>query len=343
MNTPSRNYFRFILLTAAFLACSFAPPAKPIIIKLATLAPIGSPWYDVILDITQEWQEITDNQVQVKLYPGGVAGDERDLITKMRLNHIQAAAMTATGISEVDKGIWGLSIPLILDDYNQLDWLRAQIEDELVRRLEEAGFIALAWADVGWVYWFSRDPVYVPEDLKGQRIFTWSSGPNVEGLWKSGGFHSVSVASTDVLPALQTGLIDAIGTTPLVAATSQWFGIAKYMNPQKWSVMTGGILITKRAWEQIPAELRPKLRASIEGQQDRIHNEIRYMDDGAVDVMKEYGLTVVELTPEQRASWREWLEPEIHQLRGLLTDSTMYDMIMELCKELPPPATASTP
>ncbi|MFB0516183.1 MAG: TRAP transporter substrate-binding protein DctP [Candidatus Neomarinimicrobiota bacterium] len=314
---------------------------KPVIIKLATLAPVGSPWYEVLQDIVREWEEITDNQVQVKMYPGGVAGDERDLIIKMRLNHIQAAAMTATGISEVDKGIWGLSIPLILEDYNQLDWLRSQIEGELTRRLEEAGFLVLAWADVGWVYWFSRDPVYVPQDLQPQRIFTWSGGPNVEGLWKFGGFHSVSIAATDVLPALQTGLIDALGTSPLTAATFQWFGITKYMNPIKWSVMTGAILITKQAWSQIPAELRPKLLAVAQKHEERVQNEIRHMDDEAIRIMKEYGLQVVEVTPDQRAQWHSWLEPHYNKLRGLLTDTTMFDWVMELRKELPPPSTSS--
>ncbi len=341
MNTSSRNYLRFLVLGAALFTLSLTPPPKPVIIKLATLAPVGSPWYDVLMDVVQEWQEVTDNLVQVKVYPGGVAGDERDLITKMRLDHIQAAAMTATGISEIDKGIFGLSLPLMLQDYSQLDWLRAQLNEELTRRLDEAGFVVLAWVDVGWAYWFSRQPIYTPEDLQKQRIFTWSGGPNVEGLWKSGGFHSVSIAATDILPSLQTGLIDALGTTPLTAATFQLFGIAKYMNPMKWSVMTGGIVITKRAWERIPAELRPKLRAVIERHQDRINNEIRYMDDEAVRVMKEYGLQVLELTPEQRASWHTWLEPHLHKLRGLLTDTTMFDWVMELRKELPPPKISS--
>ena len=341
MYTSSRNYFIFLVVVAALLILSLAPQPKPVIIKLATLAPVGSPWYDVLLDVVQEWQEITDNQVQVKLYPGGIAGDERDLITKMRLDHIQAAAMTATGISEIDKGIFGLSLPLMLQDFNQLDWLRDQIDEELTRRLDEAGFVILAWVDVGWAYWFGREPIYIPEDLKNRRIFTWSGGPNVEGLWKSGGFHSVSIAATDILPALQTGLIDAFATTPLTAATFQWFGIAKYMNPIKWSVMTGGIVITKQAWERMPAELRPKLRAAIERHQDRINNEIRYMDDEAIRVMKEYGLTVLEVKPEHREQWRNWLEPHLPKLRGLLTDTTMFDWVMQLREELPPPLTAS--
>ncbi len=336
MNTINR-FLRLLFVGASLFSLSLVPAAEPVVIKLATLAPVGSPWYDVLVDITHEWERISNNRIQVRLYPGGVAGDERDLVTKLRLGHLHAAGMTATGISELDKGIWALSLPLMLQEYNQLDWLRAQVNDVLVQRIDDAGFIVLAWADVGWVYWFCSNPIYTPADLQKQRIFTWAGGPNIEGLWKSGGFHSVTIAGTDVLPALQTGLIDAIGTASLVAATYQWFAIAKYMNPVKWSVMTGAIIISKEKWAEIPADLRPKLIDVTHKHQERITNKIRQMDNEAIRVMKEYGLQVVEVTPEQEQEWHNWLEPHLDKLRGLLTDTTMFDWVMELRKDLPPP------
>ncbi|MFB0515282.1 MAG: TRAP transporter substrate-binding protein DctP [Candidatus Neomarinimicrobiota bacterium] len=323
------------------MSLSYSPSPKPVIIKLATLAPVGSPWYDLLLEVAEEWQEVTDDRVQVRIYPGGVAGDEGDVITKMLLNHVQATAMTAAGISEIDPGVWAFSLPLMIQEFNQLDWLRAQIEGELTRRLEKAGFIVLAWADVGWTYWFSRQPVYTPNDLRQRRIFTWTDGPNVEGIWKSEGFHSVSLAAPDILPGLQTGMIDAISTTPLTAATFQWFGIAKYMTPIRWGAMTGGILITKQAWNQIPAELHPKLRAAAERQEARMMEEIRYQSDEAIRVMKEYGLQVLELTPEMQQQWHSWIDPNLDKLRGLLMDTTMFDWVMQLRQEMPSPTTTT--
>jgi TRAP-type C4-dicarboxylate transport system substrate-binding protein len=340
------NRFRFKLASlplfvAAIVSLSLAPAPKPIIIKLATLAPVGSPWYDLLLDMAHEWQEITDDRVQVKMYPGGVAGDEGDVVVKMRLNHLQGAAMTAAGMSEINRGVWAYSLPLMIQEFNQLDWLRDQVADEISRRFEEAGFVVLAWADVGWTYWFSKKPVRTPDDLKQQRIFTWSDGPNIEGLWKAGGFHSVSLAATDILPGLQTGLIDAMATSPITAATFQWFGIAKYMCPVRWGVMTGGIMITRQTWEKIPAEVRPQLAAVAKRQEVRMMKDIRYMGDEAIRVMKDYGLQVAELTPEEFAEWRSFIEPQWENLRGLLIDTTMYDWVMELYPNLPPPAPAT--
>lgn len=336
MFSASRNTIILVALSTLLLQ-SLAPAPRPIVIKMATLAPVGSPWHDILEDITREWEQISEGRIKVNIYPGGVAGDERDVVTKMRLNHLHAAAMTATGVSDIDKGIWGLSIPMVVQEYNQLDWLRKQVEDELVRRIGLAGFVVLTWVDIGWVYWFGREPIYVPEDLKGMRIFTWSGGPNVERLWKSGGFQSVSIAATDILPALQTGLIDCFGTTPLTAATFQLFGIAKYMNPIKWSNLTGAIVITNYMWERIPADLKPKLLAALPRYQDRIKNEIRHLDDEAIRVMQEYGLEVLGVGPEQERAWREWIEPHLPGLRGLLTDEVMFDWIMELRESMPPP------
>ncbi|UCD36882.1 MAG: TRAP transporter substrate-binding protein DctP [Fidelibacterota bacterium] len=324
-----------LLVTGSSLSAASA--AKPIVIKLATLAPVGSPWYDLLLEVAHEWQEITDNQVVVKMYPGGVAGDESDLVIKMRLNHIQAAAMTAAGMSEIDRGVWAYSLPLMIQEFNQLDWLRAQVSDVLEQRFEEAGFVVLAWADVGWTYWFSKQPIYTPDDLRKQRIFTWSDGPNIEGLWKSGGFHSVSLAATDILPGLQTGLIDAMATSPITAATFQWFGIAKNMCPLRWGVMTGGILINKQTWEQIPEELRPTLAAVAKRQEVKMMSDIRYMGDEAIRVMQGYGLQVLDLTPEHFKAWESFIKPQWTHLRGLLIDTTMYDWVMELYQDLPPP------
>ncbi|UCH09242.1 MAG: TRAP transporter substrate-binding protein DctP [Fidelibacterota bacterium] len=326
---------------AALVSLSLAPAPRPVIIKFATLAPVGSPWYDLLIDMAHEWQEITNDQVQVKMYPGGVAGDEGDVVVKMRINHLQGAAMTAAGMSEINRGVWAYSLPLMIQEFNQLDWLRSQLGDEIARRFDEAGFVVLAWADVGWTYWFSKVPIHTPDDLRKQRIFTWSDGPNIEGLWKAGGFHSVSLAATDILPGLQTGLIDAIATSPITAATFQWFGIAKNMCPVRWGVMTGGILVNKKTWEQIPEDVRPRLAAVAKRQEVRMMQDIRYMGDEAIRVMQEYGLQIVDLTPQEFEQWQSFITPQWYSLRGLLIDDAMFDRVMELYPDLPAPAPAS--
>ena len=332
---PQRNARRLLGLTllwaATFPAATTVQAAdKPVIIKIASLAPEGSPWHQVIQDIAQDWRDLSNNRVRLKIYAGGVIGDESDMVRKMRLGQIQAAGLTAEGLSYIDNGIYGLSLPLLVQNYEQLDWLRSQVEPELKRRFEEKGFKVLAWADVGWVYWFSRKPARSPDDLRKQRIFTWAGDPHSPRLWKAAGFQPVSLSAVDVLPGLQTGLIDAVSSTPLTVASFQWFGVARYMINMPWAAMTGALIIKQSSWELIPAELRPDLLAAVEHRTLRIKNEIRYSDPEAVAVMQEHGLEVLDLSEEDWAQWQQMIAQHIHSLRGTLVDSVMFDRVMEL-------------
>ena len=328
---PGRGGRLVVVLAVALLtAAAGQATKKPLYIKMASLAPEGSPWHQVLQEIAQDWRDLSDGRVRLKIYAGGVVGDESDMVRKMRLNQVQAAALTAEGLSYIDKGIYGLSLPLLVSNYAELDWIRAQVEPELRRRYEEKGVVVLAWADVGWAYWFTREPVKTPDDLREQRLFTWAGDPNSPRLWKAAGFQAVPLSAVDVLPGLQTGLIDAVDSTPLTVASFQWFALAKYMTNLPWAAMTGGLIINRTAWERIPAELRPRLLAAAQKRALRIQREIRYTDADAVKVMKEHGLVVVDISEAERARWEQFIDRYGYMLRGTLVDTTMYDWVLEL-------------
>jgi TRAP-type C4-dicarboxylate transport system substrate-binding protein len=318
------------LVFTAFLLCwtSIAAGIQPINVKMASLAPEGSPWHEVLQEIAEDWRELSNGRVRLQIYAGGVLGDESDMVRKMRLNQVQAGALTAEGLSYIDRGVYGLSLPLLVNTYPELDWLRAQVEPELRRRYEENGFTVLAWADVGWAYWFTREPVRTPDDLRTQRLFTWAGDPHSPRLYKTAGFHSISLSVVDILPGLQTGLIDAIDATPLTVASFQWFGITKYMTNLPWAPLTGGLVISQSTWERIPIELRPDLLEAAERRAQRIKDEIRYTDDTAIEVMQEHGLQIVELSDEHREEWQTFIDQYMHMLRGTLVDTAMFDQML---------------
>ncbi|MEE9163084.1 MAG: TRAP transporter substrate-binding protein DctP [Candidatus Neomarinimicrobiota bacterium] len=303
-------------------------------IKMATLAPEGSPWHMVLEDISADWRELSAGRVLLQIYAGGVVGDESDMVRKMRIGQVHAAALTAEGLSYIDNGIYALSLPLLVKDYRELDWIRARVEPELRRRYEAKGFVVLAWADVGWVYWFSRQPVHTPADLRRLRIFTWAGDAHTPRLWKAAGFEAVSLSAVDVLPGLQTGLIDAVQTSPLTMASFQWFGAARHMTNLPWAALTGGLIVTDKAWEQVPSELRPQLLAAVQKRALRIKNEIRHSDAEAVRVMREHGLAVVDITPEEEAQWEHLVREHGRSLRGTLVDTAMFDWVQTLKGEL---------
>jgi TRAP-type C4-dicarboxylate transport system substrate-binding protein len=306
---------------------------KKIIIKMATLAPVGTEWHGMLVEMGQKWKEVTDGTVELRIYPGGVVGDERDMIRKIRIGQIQAAAITTEGLSELNQEIYALIIPLLFDDWDDVDWIRERLEDDLIAGIEKSGFKLLTWTDIGWVHWFTKDPMKLPEDLKGMKIFNWAGEFKTLQLWKRGGFNAVQLASIDILSGLQTGLINAIGTNPMVSLASQWFGIVNHMLDMRWGLLTGGIVIDKRIWEKIDPKYREKMLEIIAEIDKEQKKSGRYKDVESIEVMKQYGLIVHELSEKDLQYWKEYVEEWYPDIRGSYVPADIFDKVIALKKE----------
>src|SRR5262245_55592604 len=157
------------------------------VIKLGTLAPEGSPWYDALRDIGAAWKTESEGRIDLIIYPGGVAGDEPDMIRKMRIGQLQAAALTGAGLHMIVPDVLALQMPMMLRSYAELDAVREHVGPQLERLLEAQGFKVLNWGDAGWVRFFTKKPVVSPEDLKSQKLFVWEGDPVEFEAWKACG------------------------------------------------------------------------------------------------------------------------------------------------------------
>jgi len=317
----------FILLFAAQLM------GKKTIIKMATLAPEGTKWHGMLIEMGQKWEKVTGGQVKLRIYPGGVVGDERDMIRKIRIGQIHAAAVTTEGLSELNNDIYALNIPMLFTDWEEVDWIRDRIEDDLIDGFEKSGFKLLTWTDVGWIHWFTTEPMKMPKDLKKMKIFNWAGEFHTYQLWKKGGFNAVQLASIDILSGLQTGLINAIGTNPMVALASQWFGIANNMLDMRWGLLTGGIVIDKRTWDKIDPEHQQKMLEIVAEIDQEQKLTGRYLDSESIDVMKKYGLKEYKLTAEEIKYWQNYVKKWYPDIRGSYVPAKIFDKVVALKNE----------
>ncbi|MFH1851734.1 MAG: TRAP transporter substrate-binding protein DctP [Candidatus Neomarinimicrobiota bacterium] len=304
--------------------------AKKTIIKMATLAPQGSDMHMRLVDMGQRWTEATNGEVVLRLYPSGVVGDERDMIRKIRIGQIHAAAITTEGLSVITPDVYGFLVPMLFQDFDDVDWVRDRISGQLNTDFEQNGFIVLNWSDVGWAYWFTKDPLIKPSDLKKMRIFTWAGDYNTTQLWNKAGYESVQLAYLDVLSGLQTGLIDALATPAIMALSNQYFGPASYMLDMKWGLVTGGTVIDKRIWETIKPEYRPKILQIAQqfGREQQAVN--RTLDEQAIAMMQEYGLKVYRPTKDELQEWQELTSSFYSQIRGTLIPAEIFDRVVNL-------------
>ncbi|MFQ5971158.1 MAG: TRAP transporter substrate-binding protein DctP [Alphaproteobacteria bacterium] len=280
-------------------------PAAAQTIKLGTLAPEGSPWYRVLRDLGETWREVSGGRLDLRIYPGGVAGDEPDMVRKMRVGQLHAAALSGGGLSRIAPEIQALQMPMMFRTDEELDYTRERIAPTLEAALEAKGFKVLSWSHAGWVHFFARQPVVRPEDLKPLRLFVWSGDTAYIEAWKDAGYRPIPLAATEIHTALQSGLIDAFATTPIAALSFQWFGLASHMTDLKWAPLAGALVISQRMWEEIPADMRPLLIQAARDAGVHLQQEARRLDAESIEVMKKHGLVVHNVPADVAARWEQ--------------------------------------
>ena len=327
-----------IPITTLLIIFIFAavPSTQGQTIKLGTLAPDGSKWYVQLRNMGEEWKTAANGQIKFRIYPGGVVGDEVDMVRKMRIGQLHAAAMTDVGLSCIIPEINVFQLPMMFDSYEELDYVRDQMAPELEKLLEERGFVVLNWGDAGWVHIFSQKPVVYPQDLKrhNQHIFVWAGGTENFKAWKAAGFHPVEVAAPDIFISLKTGLINTFTTTPLIALSHQWFALAGNMTDIAYAPLCGATIITKKKWDKIPADLRPKLMDVARSSGKALNQEIRKLDKSAIEVMQKHGLAVHPAPPEAVDEWKRMTEKYLYpELLAKKVPAKMFNKAQQLLQE----------
>lgn len=295
-----------LLLAGALLAPNTR--AATINVKLASLAPEGSIWDDAVKEMGAEWQDDTDGRVRLRVYAGGVAGDEPDVVRKMRIGQLHAAVLTVNGLAEIDEAFLVFTIPLFFDSYEELYFVLDRLSPALRKRLEAKGYRLLHWGHAGWIHLFSSRELRTLNDLKGAKMFVTAGDEEGLQLWKNNGYRPVPLATTDILTGLQTGMVDVIPSPPLAALLLQWYRQAPYMLDLGVAPLVGGTVISDRIWQRIGAADQQVLLAAASKTEERLEKEVPAQDSGAIEEMKKRGLTVVTPQGEQVQVWQQAAE-----------------------------------
>jgi TRAP-type transport system periplasmic protein len=317
---------------AFFLAVTLAS-APALTIKLGSLAPAGSPWELGLKRVAAEWEKISGGTINLKIYSGGVAGDEVDMVRKMRIGTLNAALITVSGLQGIFKGVKTLSYPLLLHSDGELAYVLDKMKPFFDAELQKRGFKAVMWSPGGWVYLFSRAPVKTPDDLRRQKLWVWSGDPDEIQAYQNAGFQTITLASTDLMTSLQGGMVDALAASPLVAASSQWFGIAGNMSALKLGPLWGAAIVSTKTWAEVPADMQPKLIEAARRVFDALLPDVVKADGEAVAVMQKYGLKIHPVTPEAEEAWVGVLSKTFSGLVGKMYDRDSFLMTKKYLDE----------
>jgi TRAP-type C4-dicarboxylate transport system substrate-binding protein len=310
-------------LALAVLLVVLAPAAEAqVTIKLGTLAPQGSTWHDLLKELAQRWEQVSGGQVRLRIYAGGAQGSEGDMVRKMGINQLQAAAITNIGMHDVIPEPQVMSVPFLFDDPAQMECAFAKIRPRLDAALERRGFVALQWSRVGAIHLFCDRPRRTPAEAKDAKVWAWEGDPKSVEAFRASGLHPVVLSATDIMPSLQTGMIDCVPNVPLYVLTARLFDRANHMLDVPWSYMVGATLVRKESWEKVPADLRPKLLAAAAELGRKVDDEVRKLNADAVAAMQKQGLTVVK---GDAPAWRAAIEKSWPVVRGGVVPAEIFD------------------
>jgi TRAP-type C4-dicarboxylate transport system substrate-binding protein len=233
-------------------------------------------------------------------------------------------------LAEIDEAFTVFEIPMFYRSYDELFAVLADLTPMLRDRLDKKGYVLVNWGHAGWVHLFTKKPVRVPEDLRDQKLFVWAGDNRMVQWWKKNGYRPVPLAATDIMTGLQTGMIEALPTTPLAALSLQWYRLTPYMLDLGLAPLVGGTIVTKKAWNRLSSEdQKALLDASLEVEK-RLRKAIPDQDRRAIEAMKERGMKVTDHGGEE--GWRIWESAAAEfesTMRGLIVPKEYFDQAVK--------------
>ncbi len=301
------------------------------VLRLATVAPEGSPWMRVFRAWDEELQQRTGGQLRLRLYAGGAQGQESDYIDKMQTGQLDGAALSSTGLSQVVRSVLVLGLPGIFDDYATLDRVRRRMSGRFERQFERNGYVLLGWGDVGRGRLFSRRRIVRPRDLRAARPWAPRHDAVFSAFLDVVGATPRRLGIPEVYPALQTGMVDTVPASSLAAIALQWHTHLRYYSQDSAGILIGATLLRKEKFDRLPEAHRTALLETSRRGHRLVARVIRREDDRAFTVIQRR-LTAVD-TSAHESEWRLAALQTKDRLVGRVFPRALFDAVARAAME----------
>ncbi|MHC4830153.1 MAG: TRAP transporter substrate-binding protein, partial [Planctomycetota bacterium] len=269
--------------------------------KVATLAPEGTSWTKVLNDLDKDLKKETSDALSLRVYAGGVQGDEKVVLRKMKLGQIHGAGFTGTGLGEIVPWVRLLELPFTYKSSEEVDYVRSKIDERLRADFAKEGFVIIGWIDVGFAYMYSPKEINTIEGLRGAKPWLWEGDPLGEAAFNEVGVKPTPLALPDVLQSLSTKLIDTCYTSPMACLGLQWFSRVEFVNDVPLAHGTGGLLVQKAYFDKLPQEQQAALLKYGDEHGKRLTVISREENVDAAKTLAERGIKSVPYTEEDKA------------------------------------------
>jgi TRAP-type C4-dicarboxylate transport system substrate-binding protein len=322
-----------VLCIVFFMSVSPAFAQRKHIIKIASVAPESTPYGAALNKMAADWAAATNGEVEVRIYHNGVAGTEEDIIRKIKLNQLQGGVLTTFGLNIITPEMLTICTPFTIRSDDELNAVIDGLRPTLEKKIEDNGFVSIAWAKAGWIKIFSKRPVFTPSDLKSHKLTTDPSEPKLTQAFNAMGFNVVPVHINDILMALNQGMADAFYNSPLLAGGLQIFALAKNMATINICPVMGGIVLSENTWRRIPDQYKSRLLEINKRMEAEMNASILQLEEDAVKTMSSLGLVINTISPAQEQVWYNETEAGVRSQIGSTFDKPTYDHMMSILSD----------
>jgi TRAP-type C4-dicarboxylate transport system substrate-binding protein len=303
-------------------------------LKIATLSPEGTGWMIELRQAAKAIRERTNDQVKLKIYPGGVMGDDKAVLRKLRVGQLHGAAMTSGGVMQPYPDIALYNLPLVFRDSAEVDYVRARLDKKLMAGLREQKFVGFGLAEVGFAYPMMKDPVTSVASFQDRRVWAPDNDPGALKAYSSFNITPIPLPIADVLTGLQTGLIDSIGSPPIGAIALQWHTQVDYALELPLMYVYGLFAITERAFNRMSETEQSIVTEELSAAVARVDAASRKDNDAANQALVDQGLQWLQPSDAERAEWYGIADGANQRLKANeYVSAAMFDELMALLQE----------
>lgn len=300
---------RFFCLLVLLLPLQVAA----VTLKIATAAPDGTGWMEEFRRGAEEVKQRTAGRVDFRFYPGGVMGNDKSVLRKIRIGQLHGGAITGGGLAEIYADAQIYSLPFIFRSLAEVDYVRSKMDPLLMQALENVGFVGFGISDGGFAYLMSNSPVRKVDELKSLKVWVPEGDVISHTAFQAVGVHPVSLPLTDVLTGLQTGLIDTVAASAAGAIALQWHARVRYLTDTPLIYLYGTLVVSNKAFNQLQAQDQDVVREVFGTVLERLNMQSRRDEVRAREVLQQQGIEFVSLKQEG-GTWHEVVDETTRRL-----------------------------
>lgn len=290
-----------ISLASAVDAADSVGAEPQITLKLATIAPEGSPWAEALQNFKKRAESLANGKLKVKLFLGATLGDENDTVLATKRGQIQAVGASTGALASQVPEFNVLELPYLFEKLEEADYVLSKVVlADIEKYCSQRGLIFGFWSENGYRSFGGRFKVSTPYDLKGKKMRS-QENPIHLGMYRAFGASPVPIPTTEALTAIQTGTVDGYDQSALYLFAASWHTASSHYSITNHIYQPAAIVYNKQAYDSWPEEVKAALKGASVLIEDELRKKVRAMNPILLKNLEELGVKVNVLTEAERA------------------------------------------